>query len=170
MLRLSDLFKSAVITSAVANCGCTHVESQMSNEKRTARWNQDVKEAICAKKTAFRAWLTNKSSEQLRLRYCAARMTAATIVKQSKEKSWKEFGQKLDTDYRSANKVFWQIIRRLHGKQTPVATSIEDANSVLLKHQKSILNRWREYFCKLLNPVTVQHLETSGEQIGKEIY
>ena len=38
---------------------------------------------------------------QLRRRYSAARKTAATIVKQSKEKSWEEFGQKLDTHYRS---------------------------------------------------------------------
>ena len=88
----------------------------MSSEKRTAWWNQEVKEDIHAKKTAFRAFITNKSFEQLRLRHSAARKTAAIIVKQSKEKSWKEFGQKLDTGYRSANKVFWQTIRRLRGK------------------------------------------------------
>ena len=41
---------------------------------------------------------------------------------------------------------------------------------MLLKHQKDILNRWREYFCELLNPVTVQHLEISEEQIGKKIH
>ena len=41
---------------------------------------------------------------------------------------------------------------------------------VLLKHQKSILNRWRDNFCELLNPVTVQHLETFEEQIGEEIH
>ena len=119
----------------------------MGSEKRTAWWKQEVKEAIRAKKTAFRAWLTNKSSEQLQLRYSAARKTAATIVKQSKEKSWEEFGQKLDTDYRLANKVIWQTMRRLRGKQTPVATFIEDTNGVLLNHQTGILNRWREYFC-----------------------
>ena len=78
----------------------------MSNEKRIDWWNQEVKEVIRARKIAFRAWLTNKSSEQLRLQYFAARTTAATIVKQSKEKSWGEFGQKLDTDYRSESKVF----------------------------------------------------------------
>ena len=47
---------------------------------------------------------------------------------------------------------------------------IEDANSVFLQHQKGILNCWRECFCEFLNPVTVQHLETFEEQIGKEIY
>ena len=41
---------------------------------------------------------------------------------------------------------------------------------MLLEHQKDILNCWTEYFCELLNPATVQHLETSEEQIGEEIY
>ena len=41
---------------------------------------------------------------------------------------------------------------------------------MLLKHQKGILNRWREYFCDLLNPVTIQHLEASEEQIGEKIH
>ena len=104
------------------------------------------------------------------MRYSAARKTGATIVKQSKEKSWQEFGQKLDTDYRLANKLFSQTIRHLRGKQTPVATFIGDTIGVLLKHQKVILNCWREYCCELLNTVTVQHLEISQEQIGKEIY
>ena len=76
-----DLFKSAVITSAAVSCGCKGVGGQMGSKKRTACWNQEVKEAIRAKKTALRAWLTNKSSEQLRLRYSAACKTTATIVK-----------------------------------------------------------------------------------------
>ena len=87
-----------------------------------------------------------------------------------KKDSWEEFGQNSDTDYRWTNKVFWQTILGLRRKQTLVATFIEDANSVFLKHQTSILNCWKEYFCELLNPVTVQHLETSTEQIGEKIY
>ena len=80
-------FKSAVIISAAASCGCKRLGEQMGSEKKTAWWNQKVKETIRAKKTAFRAWLTNKSSEQLQLRYSAARKTAVTIAKQSKENS-----------------------------------------------------------------------------------
>ena len=72
--------------------------------------------------------------------------------------------------YRSANKVFWQTIRGLLNKQTPIPTFIKDANSVLLKHQKDIPNRWREYFRELLNLVVIQLSETSEEQINEEIY
>ena len=63
----------------------------MGSEKRTGWWNQEVKEVIRTKKTVFRAWLTNKLPEQLRLQCSQARKTTATIVKQSKEKSWEEF-------------------------------------------------------------------------------
>ena len=106
------------------------------------------------------------------MRYSAVRKTAATIVKQSKEKSWEEFEQKFDTDYRSVDKLFWQTIRCFRGKRTPVATFIENINGVLLKHQKGILNHWREYFCQLLNPITVQYiyLKTSDEQVGEAIH
>ena len=68
------------------------IRSQISS---AAWWNQEVKEVIRAEKAVFRAWLTNKSSELLQLRYSAAHKTVATFVKQLKEKSRKEFGQKL---------------------------------------------------------------------------
>ena len=165
-----NLFKLALITSVAASCGYIRVGGKMSSEKKTALQNQEVKEAICAKKTAFKTWLTSKSSEQLRLRYSAARKTADNIVKPCQEKSWEELGKSLNIEYRSANKVFWQTIRCLGGKRTPVATFIVDTNGVFLKHQKGILNLWREYFCELLNIITVQHLETFEEQIGEEIY
>ena len=58
----------------------------------------------------------------------------------------------------------------MRGKRTSVVIFIEDANNVPPKYQKIILNLWREYFCELLNPVTVQHLKTSEEQIGEKIY
>ena len=88
----------------------------MGSEKKTAWWNQEVKEAISAKKTVFRAWLTNKLSEQLRLWHSAAVKTAATTVKQSKEKTWEEFGQKLNTNYKSANYTLfvWQTKTNRH--------------------------------------------------------
>ena len=50
-----DLFKSAVIISAAASCACKLVGGQMGSDKRTAWWKQQVKEAIRANKTAFRA-------------------------------------------------------------------------------------------------------------------
>ena len=76
------------------------------------------------------------------------------------DKSWIQ-----TTDWQT--KCFGKTKRRLLSKRTSAATFIEDA---LLKRQKGILNRWKEYFCELLNPATAQHLETFDEQIDEEIY
>ena len=46
----TNLFKTAVITSAAVIWGCKCVGGQINSEKRTAWWNQEVKEAIHAKK------------------------------------------------------------------------------------------------------------------------
>ena len=45
-----DLLKSTVITPATASCGCKCVEGQMGSEKKTAWWNQEVKEANMQRK------------------------------------------------------------------------------------------------------------------------
>ena len=87
-----------------------------SSKKRTLWWNQDVKEAIRAKKHALKALLQNRSSSDLQSLYSEARKTVAQAVKMSKKRSWEKFGLRLDSNYSSGNKVFWQTIRRLRGK------------------------------------------------------
>ena len=62
-------------------------------EKRTPRWNQDVKKAIRAKKDTFKALLQNRSSSNLQSRYSEARKAAAQAVKMFKECSWGEFSR-----------------------------------------------------------------------------
>ena len=73
--------------------------------------------------------------------------------KESKEKSWEEFGRRLDSNYFSANKIFWQTIRRLRGKRSNVTYSIKDSAGNILTNENKLLSRWREYFKDLLNPV-----------------
>ena len=56
-----SLFKSAITASAVESCGRKRLRVAADSEKRTPWWNQDVKEAIRAKKDAFKALLQNRS-------------------------------------------------------------------------------------------------------------
>ena len=85
---------------------------------------------------------------------------ATTAVKKSMEKSWEEFGRRLDSNYFSANKVFWQTIRRLRGKRSSVTYSIKDSTGNILTDENEILSRWREYFEDLLNPVKASTRDT----------
>ena len=118
---------------------------------------------------AYKAWLANKSSLELRSQYSEARKAAATKVKLSKERAWKEFGERLDHDFKTANKVFWQTIRRLREKRSRAAFFIEDSNGVTLQDHDAILNRWRDYFSDLLNPVDATPIQIHEEQVGEDI-
>ena len=89
-----SLFRSAIILSTAECCGRKRLRLAASCEKRTPWWNQDLKEAIRAKKDAYKSLLRNRSALDLQ-------------VKQSKEKSWEKFGHRLESNYKSANKVFW---------------------------------------------------------------
>ena len=118
---------------------------------------------------AYKAWLADKSSVKLRLQYSEARTAAATKVKLSEERAWKEFGERLDHDFKMANKVFWQTIRRLRGKRSQAAFFIAGSNDVTLKDQDAILNQWREYFSDLLDPVDATSTQIHEEQVGEDI-
>ena len=54
--------------------------------------------------------------------------------------------------------MFWETICCLRAKQTQVATFIKDTNSVRLKHQKGILNCWREKETKTSALITAAFL------------
>ena len=80
-------FRTAMLSSAVQSCRRKRLRMAANTEKRTPWWNQDVKEAIRAKKDAFKASLQNRSSSDLQSRYSEARKAAAQVVKMSKEHS-----------------------------------------------------------------------------------
>ena len=87
----------------------------------------------------------------------------------SKERFWEELGRRLDSNYSSANKVFWQTIRRLRGKVLTTTISIKDSTGNILRDEKKILSRWREYFENLFNPVSATPTGTCDTiDFGKE--
>ena len=89
----------------------------------------------------------DRSSSDLQSQYTEAQKAATLAVKKSKEKSWEEFGRRLDSNYFSANKVFWQTIRRLRGKRSIEQTfawqySIKDSAGNILTDENEILSQW----------------------------
>ena len=74
-----------------------------------------VTKSVFAK--SFLNRLQDRFSSDLQSRYTEVQKTATSAIKKFKEKSWEEFDCRLDFNYFSANKVFWQTIRRLRGKK-----------------------------------------------------
>ena len=80
------LFRSAIISSAAESCGRKRHRVTGDSEKKTPWWYQEVKEAIRAKKNAFKAWLQDRSSSDLQFRYTEARK-AATLAEKNPRRS-----------------------------------------------------------------------------------
>ena len=66
----------------------------------------------------------------------------------------------MDSNYFSANKVFWQSIRPLRSKRSSITYSIKDFPENILTDENEILSRWREYFEDLLNLVKASTRDT----------
>ena len=60
----------------------------------------------------------------------------------------------MESDYRTANKVFWQTIRRLRQGWQHTLRTMKDWNREVLAARAEILGRWKEHFEELLNPPT----------------
>ena len=133
------LFRSAIILPAAESCGRKRLRVAGDSEKRTPWWNKEVEEAIRTMKGAFKAWLQDRSSTDLQSRYTEARKAATSAVKKSKEKSWEEFGRRLDSNCFLANKVFLQTIRRLRGKRSSITYPIKDSGGNILTNENEIL-------------------------------
>ena len=57
----------------------------------------------------------------------------------------------------------------MRGKRSQTAFFIEGSNGLTLKDQDAILNRWREYFSDLLNPVDATPTQIHKKQVGEHI-
>jgi len=62
-------------------------------------WNQEMNDAVQAKKVAFKVWLQNKANSSSHLRCTETRKSAALTVKGLNTQSWENFGHKLDSNH-----------------------------------------------------------------------
>ena len=147
-----SLFRTAILGAATETCGVKRIGPPIG-EKRTPWWNDEVRTVVAEKKAAYRAWIGRQTAET-RQKYLQARDKTKEVVSKAKATSWENFGHRLESDYLSAGKVFWQTIRRLRKGTCPIICSIKNASGVLLSCEKDILNRWKEYFMELYNPTS----------------
>ncbi len=153
------MFKRALVDTATTTCGIKRVGIQ-DGQKKTPWWNEEIRNIIGEKKTAYRKWIHRQTTENWQ-NYKQIRDKAKKLVSEAKAKSWENFDHQLEDNHHSANKLFWQTIRRLHkGGQKPTR-SVKDTSGRLLTREEDILNRWKEYFAELYNPTSGQHTKSS---------
>ncbi|CAF4396317.1 unnamed protein product [Rotaria sp. Silwood2] len=129
-----------------------------SGQKKTAWWTEEIRNVVREKKIAYHKWIQRQTTENGQ-NYKQIREKVKKIVSEAKSKSWEQFGHQLEHNNHSANKLFWQTIRRLHkGEQKPTR-SIKDMTGRLLTREEDILNRWKKYFAELYNPTSAKYIK-----------
>ena len=151
-------YKEIIIKSATEVCGKKVIGG---SKKMTAWWNEDVKEKIKEKKDAWKKYLSSQRQED-KENYKIKRQAAKEEVLKSKQMQWQKFGETLEQNYRENQKLFWGAIKRCRrGKACPVK-HIQNSEGEMVKQEDQILETWRQYFEKLHNVSTDDHVANTN--------
>lgn len=152
-------FKEIIIETAKEVCGI----SKGKGEKRTAWWTNDIKEEVKKKKKEWKKYLTHKTPQQYE-KYKKQRIKVKEIVAAAKEKSWIDFGNKMEEDSTGNQKLFYKVLKTLRtNKQPTQEIYIKNKNQEILTNKKDIMERWREYFKELLGHQKQNKEENTNE-------
>ena len=147
------MFHASIVKEAEQCIGRKVVGACHGGNTRT-RWWTINQESIWA----FLACGTPETAEG----YRQAKQCMAVVIVEAKTRSWEEFSEAIDNDFRVALKRFWTTIRHLwKGKQCTINT-VYSGDGVLLTFAKDAVGWGREYFEDLLNPTGMP----SGEEAG----
>uniref|UniRef100_A0A3P9PV83 Reverse transcriptase domain-containing protein n=1 Tax=Poecilia reticulata TaxID=8081 RepID=A0A3P9PV83_POERE len=152
------MFRTSIAEAAYRSCGRKVVGACRGGNPRTRWWTPSVRDAVKLKKESYRAFLACGTSEAAD-RYRRAKRHAARVVAEAKTRAWEEFGEAMETDFRTASRRFWSTIRRLRrGKQCSTNT-VYSGDGALLTSTRDVVGRWAEYFEDLLNPTNMPSVE-----------
>ena len=136
------------------------------NKRRTPWWGEEVKRSVRLKMGLFRKWMKSRSDEDRRS-YEIARSEAQRAKRGAKEESWRKIGEDLKSYFRGTRELLCSLANGYRRKRQLVSHAIKDKNEVLLTDSEEISERWKEYFCDLLN--SQDNSEEENEfRIGEE--
>ncbi|KAK0155354.1 DNA-directed RNA polymerase II subunit RPB1 [Merluccius polli] len=115
------MFRASIVKVADQSCGRKVVGACRGGNSRTCWWTPAVRDAVKLKES-YRTFLACGTPEAAG-RYRQAKRSAAVAVTEAKTRTWEEFGEAMENDFRTASKRFWTTIRHLRrGKQCIVNT------------------------------------------------
>lgn len=155
-----ETFKNILLTATKLACGTNSINK---NRKQTRWWNKEIKEQVKIKKSKWLAYLSKKDDVTYR-EYKEQRTTVKKIVKQSKMKSWEEFGNRMERNHKEHQKLFYKVLKSLRVGRDAELMQMKDVNGKLLTENCKIMQRWREYFQELLGTSTTNIIEEEEEE------
>ena len=121
-----------------------------NHTKETRSWNIEVQKAISEKKRCFKEWQMKKSLETYQL-YKQAKKHSTRAVGEAKKRACDDLYARLGT--KEGEKDIYKIAKVRERKTRDLSNirCIKNEDGRILTQDEEILNRWMEYFSKLLN-------------------
>lgn len=140
-------FKDIVIESTRKICGSYR---KANTKKQTAWWTEEIKAQVKIKKEKWKKYINQRTTDNYE-QYKKERKAVKDLVMSLKKKKWREFGEKMETDYKTNQKLFYRVLKTQRNGKQKENTTIKDRNGGLLKGDNEVMERWREYFRELLD-------------------
>ena len=144
---LWSVYKKVITDSANKICNWKVIGGQ---NKRTAWWNNVVKQKVKEKKDAWKQYLASKDINDLNI-YRTKRKEAKDEVIKSKQQQWEQFGEKLEENFRENQKLFWGAIKRCRRGNQNSTKYVKNKQGDIVKDKDKILEVWKDYFQSLHN-------------------
>lgn len=138
--------KGIILEAARRACGTSKVRK---NQKQTAWWTPQIKEEVKIKKKLWKESLTKKTREAY-YNYKKQRKKVKDLVKQEKQKTWEEFGKRMEENSKGNQKLFYKTLKTLRKEKQRTTVDINDRNGQVIREEVKIKERWVEYFRELL--------------------
>lgn len=149
--NLDDMWeqlKNNILDAATLSCGIDKVSND--TRKKSAWWSTEIKNLIKQKKEKWKTYLQSKDPEDYE-EYKVSRKIVSKKVKEEKEKAWIDFGKKMERAYKENQKLFYGTIKQMRKKKHATLKNIKDENGKIITHEDKIMERWKQYFQKLLS-------------------
>ncbi|KAK0150922.1 Craniofacial development protein 2 [Merluccius polli] len=132
----------AIVKAADQSCGRKVVGACRGGNPRTRWWTPAVRDAVKLKKESYRTFLACGTPEAAG-RYRQAKRSAAVAVTEAKTRTWEEFGEAMENDFRTASKRFWTTIRRLRRGKQCIVNTVYGGDGALLTSTRDVVDRDR---------------------------
>ena len=139
-----ERIRNMLCTVAKEVCGMKVINNKF---KGTKWWSNRVKEVVKLKKDAWMKYTRSKKEDDLK-NYRNLRNEAKKVVKEAKQKSWEEWGNKVEETYTKDHRQFWKLIKNLRGRYGKPVRSMKDENNVIQTETNEVLEVWRKYYSK----------------------
>ncbi|KAJ3660104.1 hypothetical protein Zmor_004574 [Zophobas morio] len=100
------------------------------------------------KKKRWKEYLTKRTEEKYN-KYKQQRNIVKNMVKEAKNKAWQEFGEKLETNSKTNQKLFYKVLKTLRKGKTARVETIKGQDGNITKTEE-VMERWRQYYQELL--------------------